>query len=83
MEEPVTSNMEEEPKLVDPMVLETEETYLQAFDQDEGGRRWLLQLDAEKQKKHAKRSTWRRGYTSICEDEESFVRAKLPLGSDE
>jgi hypothetical protein len=53
-----TANTEEEEALADPVVLETEETYLQAFDLDsshgdaamrEAGDDWL-QTDTEKQK---------------------------------
>jgi hypothetical protein len=56
------------------MVLETEETYLEAFDLDkthsdaamrEAPDDWL-QLDAEKQKNHDKtKYTWRRGLISM------------------
>ena len=56
------------------MVLETEEAYLEVFDQDkthsdaamrEASDDWL-QLDAEKQKNHDKtKYTWRRGLISM------------------
>jgi hypothetical protein len=63
VEEPKdTSNTDEELELADPMVLQTEETYLEAFDLDNthsdaamrGAPDDWLQLDAEKQKKHDK-----------------------------
>jgi hypothetical protein len=75
MEEPTsTANTEEEGALADPMVLEAEETYLQAFDLDsshgdsamrEAGDDWLTGSKWTRRSRRAltKRSTWnkRRG----------------------
>ena len=89
MEEPKsTAPSEEEEELADPMDVETEETYIKAFDLDsshsdaamrEAGDDWS-QMDKEKQKSPP-RQTGVRGEkgAAVCEDEEIFVCANAHL----